>query len=99
MLFNILNDWDRSRSHCEAKQGSGNCTRGRHPAAARQSKSSARLAADLGWPASDVQPWFDGSFSFDVERAGQIAKALELDVPMFVGKALEVTLRFPKGGR
>ncbi|ACE99676.1 hypothetical protein IP86_17585 [Rhodopseudomonas sp. AAP120] len=58
-----------------------------------------RLANVLGWPAADLQPWLDGSFSFDVERAGQVAEALELDVPMFVGKALEVTLRTPKGGR
>ena len=57
-----------------------------------------RLAATLGWPIADVRSWFDGSFTFDVERAGQIAKALQLDVPMFVGKALEVTLRSSNGG-
>ena len=55
-----------------------------------------RLAASLGWPAADVQSWLDGAFTFDVERASQIAKALQLDVPMFVGKALEVTLRSPR---
>jgi hypothetical protein len=34
-----------------------------------------------------------------VERAREIAKSLQLDVPMFVGKALEVTLRSAEGGR
>jgi hypothetical protein len=58
-----------------------------------------RLAASLGWSAADVQSWYEGSFTFDIERAGQLAKALELDVPIFVGKALEVTLRSRKGGR
>ncbi|GAB9163883.1 hypothetical protein BDS110ZK25_70500 [Bradyrhizobium diazoefficiens] len=60
--------------------------------------AAARLAADLGWAATDVQPWLDGSFDFDADRAGRIAKALDLDVPLFVGKALEVTLRSSKGG-
>jgi hypothetical protein len=45
-----------------------------------------------------VQPWLDGTFVFDTERACEIAKALQLDVPMFVGKALEVTLRSAEGG-
>jgi hypothetical protein len=57
------------------------------------------LAAKVGRSTADVQPWLDGSFIFEVERASQIAKALQMDVPMFVGKALEVTLRSPKGGR
>jgi hypothetical protein len=61
--------------------------------------AAARLAADVGWAVTEVQPWLDGSFDFDVERAGRIAEALDLDVPMFVGKALEVTLRSSKGGR
>ncbi|MGY3581406.1 hypothetical protein ACVIGB_000524 [Bradyrhizobium sp. USDA 4341] len=58
-----------------------------------------KLADKLGWSAADVQPWFDGTFAFDADRAGRIAKVLELDVPMFVGKALEVTLRSSEGGR
>ena len=40
-----------------------------------------------------------GSFAFDVDRAREIGKSLQLDVPMFVGKALEVTLRSAEGGR
>jgi hypothetical protein len=58
-----------------------------------------KLANKLGWSTADVQSWLDGTFAFDTERAGQIAKALQLDVPMFVGKALEVTLRSSEGGR
>jgi len=58
-----------------------------------------RLAAKLGWTTAEVQPWLDGTFAFDVERAGRIAEVLQLDVPMFVGKALEVTLRSGEGGR
>jgi hypothetical protein len=58
-----------------------------------------RLAAKLGWTTADVQPWLDGTFAFDIERAGRIAEVLQLDVPMFVGKALEVTLRSAEGGR
>lgn len=57
-----------------------------------------KLADKLGWSAAEVQPWLDGAFAFDVDRAGQIAKVLQLDVPMFVSKALEVTLR-AEGGR
>jgi hypothetical protein len=52
-----------------------------------------KLAGKLGWKDADTQPWFDGTFVFDAERAGEIAKFLQLDIPMFVGKALEVTLR------
>lgn len=58
-----------------------------------------KLADKLGWRAADVQPWLDGTFSFDADRADQIGRALQLDVPMFVGKALEVTLRSAEGSR
>ena len=61
--------------------------------------SAEKLADKLDWNAADVQLWLDGTFVFDAERAGQIAKALQIDVPMFVGKALEVTLRSAEGGR
>jgi hypothetical protein len=57
-----------------------------------------KLADKLGWRAADVQPWLDGTFPFDADRAGQVAQVLQLDVPMFVGKALEVTLRSSEGG-
>lgn len=58
-----------------------------------------KLAEKLGWKAADVQPWLGGTFAFDADRASEIAKALQLDIPMFVGKALEVTLRSAGGGR
>jgi hypothetical protein len=66
---------------------------------AAEFKAPADLAEKLGWTADDIKSWFDGSFVFDAERAGQIASALRLDAPMFVGKALEVTLRSAQGGR
>lgn len=44
-----------------------------------------------------MQPWIEGRFAFDVD--GQLAKVLQLNVPMLVGKALEVTLRPAEGGR
>lgn len=49
--------------------------------------------AKLGWSAEQVQAWCDGTYRFDGETAATLAKALDVDVPMFVGKALEVTLR------
>ncbi|MET4291184.1 hypothetical protein ABIB06_002532 [Bradyrhizobium sp. LB8.2] len=56
-----------------------------------------KLADKLGWGVADVQPWIEGTFAFDVD--GQLAKVLQLNVPMLVGKALEVTLRPAEGGR
>lgn len=47
----------------------------------------------IGWPAEEIQAWLDGSFAFDAARAQHLAQALGLDIPMFVGKALEVSLR------
>jgi hypothetical protein len=38
-------------------------------------------------------PWCKGTFQFDAEKASQIAVQLGVDVPLFVGKALEVSLR------
>jgi hypothetical protein len=52
-----------------------------------------QLAAKIGWTADNVKAWFDGTFSFDTELARSLAQSLELDVPLFVGKALEVSLR------
>jgi hypothetical protein len=46
-----------------------------------------------GFKAAESETWFDGSFAFDASRARVLAEALDIDVPMFVGKALEVTLR------
>jgi len=51
----------------------------------------------LGWTSEEVQSWCDGSFRFDSERARQLAQAFDLDVPLFLGKALEVSLRRDAG--
>lgn len=47
----------------------------------------------LGWTADEIEQWCDGSFRFDESRARQLAQALDFDVPLFVGKALETSLR------
>lgn len=42
----------------------------------------------------EIEHWFDfGTFVFDPDKARRLADALDLDVPSFVGKALEVSLR------
>lgn len=62
-------------------------------------QSPDQLAEKTGLTADEVKTWFDGTFAFDTERARQLAQSLELDVPLFVGKALEVSLRSTGGGR
>jgi hypothetical protein len=52
-----------------------------------------RAPAALGWPAEQVQAWCDGTFRFDSEMATALARAVDVDVPLFVGKALELSLR------
>jgi hypothetical protein len=47
----------------------------------------------LGWSAKEMERWCDGSFQFNADNASQLAQLLEFDVPLFVGKALEVSLR------
>ena len=44
-------------------------------------------------PPDDFESWCNGSFRFDEIRARELAQALDFDVPLFVGKALEVSLR------
>lgn len=56
-------------------------------------KSPEKAPAALGWTAEEAQAWCDGTFQFDAELAAHLAKALDIDVPSFVGKALEVSLR------
>jgi hypothetical protein len=46
-----------------------------------------------GFTEDALRPWLDGSFQFDAGMATRLAQALDLDVPLFVGKALEVSLR------
>ena len=58
-----------------------------------------QLAEITGLPAQEIKAWFDGAFVFDTQCARQLAQSLELDVPLFVGKALEVSLRSNAGSR
>ncbi len=53
--------------------------------------------AALGWTADEVEKWCRGSFKFDESRACRLAQALDFEVPLFVGKALEVSLRRDAG--
>lgn len=46
---------------------------------------------------ADLASWCDGSFIFDHDLAARLATAIGLDVPAFVGKALETTLRRDQG--
>lgn len=47
----------------------------------------------FAWPQSTLNKWIAGTQVFEEERARELAEALDFDVPLFVGKALEVTLR------
>jgi hypothetical protein len=55
--------------------------------------SPQHASSALGWTEEEVKQWMNGSFQFDAEHASQLAQALDFDVPSFVGKALEVSLR------
>lgn len=52
-----------------------------------------QASIELEWPAEQVHSWSDGSYRFDIEAATRLAKALDVDAPLFVGKALELSLR------
>ncbi|BBE74932.1 hypothetical protein [Oharaeibacter diazotrophicus] len=59
-----------------------------------------RVVSRLLWPrdkaplpADRVTAWIDGTFTFDRQDAEKLAEVLDLDVPLFVGKALEVSMR------
>jgi hypothetical protein len=47
----------------------------------------------LGWTTDEIEQWCRGSFRFDENRARQLSESLDFDLPLFVGKALEVSLR------
>lgn len=47
----------------------------------------------LGWRSAEAESWLVGAQAFKADRARKLAEVLDLDVPLFVGKALEVTLR------
>jgi len=55
-------------------------------------------ASALGWTADEIQKWRNGLFEFDQSRTSQLAQALDLDAPLFMGKTLELTLRRVDGG-
>lgn len=46
-----------------------------------------------GWNKAEIAAWSTATFAFDPDRAAQLAEALNLDMPLFVGKAMEVILR------
>jgi hypothetical protein len=46
-----------------------------------------------GWTEQELSDWRSGDFRFDERRALSLAQALGLDMALFAGKALEVTLR------
>jgi hypothetical protein len=55
--------------------------------------SGAQSLLTRGWNKADLSAWSAATLTFDHDRAAQLAAALDLDVPLFVGKALEVSLR------
>jgi hypothetical protein len=57
------------------------------------SASQANANGGLNWSTDKVTPWSNGTFRFDADLAGQLARVLDVDAPLFVGKALEVSLR------
>lgn len=52
-----------------------------------------KASEKLGWAKEKLEAWIGGTQAFSVEDATHLAKALKLDVPLFVGKAQEVSLR------
>jgi hypothetical protein len=41
----------------------------------------------------DFESWCNGTFEFNKQDAVELAKKLEIDIPIFVGKALELSMR------
>ena len=52
-----------------------------------------KAPAVMGWTLSDIETWTKGQQTFDADAARKLAEALDFNVPLFVGKALEVTIR------
>lgn len=52
-----------------------------------------KAPAVLGWTLSEIEKWTKGQQSFDAGSARKLAEALDFNVPLFVGKTLEVTMR------
>ena len=55
--------------------------------------SPSEASKALSWPTSIIESWQKGEQVFDVSQALQLAKAIDVDAPLFVGKTLELTLR------
>ncbi|MDR3451155.1 MAG: hypothetical protein P4M15_15655 [Alphaproteobacteria bacterium] len=55
--------------------------------------SPEKAPSALGWSAEELENWRNGTQIFSEDKAKQLARAFDFDVPLFVGKALEVTLR------
>lgn len=55
--------------------------------------SPSEASTALSWNPSVIESWEKGEQIFDIDQALQIAKAIDVDGPLFVGKALELTLR------
>lgn len=47
----------------------------------------------IQWTKEEIDAWCRGTFEFDADRARELAEALDIDPPLFVGKALEVSMR------
>jgi hypothetical protein len=56
-------------------------------------RSSTGSYLPAGFSLEEIRAWEDGTFQFDAERAAKLAEMLDLEVALFVGKALEVSLR------
>jgi hypothetical protein len=52
-----------------------------------------KAPAALGWSLEKLDSWQRGTQMFNAEEARKLAEVFDLDVPLFVGKALEVTTR------
>ena len=55
--------------------------------------SPSEASKALSWPPSILESWRKGEQVFDLNQALQLAKAIDVDAPLFVGKTLELTLR------
>jgi hypothetical protein len=52
-----------------------------------------KALAALGWSLAEAESWIRGSQAFKTDQARRLAEVFDLDAPLFMGKALEVTLR------
>lgn len=71
-----------------------------HIAEITSSETFSHVVSRLVWrvneaplPPDRLEEWKNGSFVFNADEAARLAEALDVDVPLFVGKALEVSLR------